>query len=570
MSNLVNSGLLLTVLLLTTQAAQAQPSAPSLNPLRAERPEQPAPSRSSAELAVPAATIEWTFHRTADGQHPDGEEQMMMWLMNRARQNPAAEGVWLATSTEPEVALGRDFFNVNLALLQAEFAGYSPKPPAAFDVRLYDAAFNHSLDQIARDAQDHNGQLDRIDAEGFRWSSYRGSVYSFAGQNGLSQIGLNAHAAFNIDWGPPSSDGSGMQDGRGHRLAIMALDGDYRNVGIAAVPENNPATDVGPYVVSVNYAKAQADGIDHFNRFIVGTVWQDFNANDRYDPGEGRGGVSVTPNLGQYFAVTAAGGGYAIPVTTEGNYQLTFAGGGLAAPVTQQVSVGQESVLLDYRVGQSVSSAQNFVEFLFMQFYGRPGDAGGLQYWAGQIESGVQTAAQVTEVFFNAAEFQDVVGPVAQLYLASLGRLPDTDGLNFWVQAFRNGSALAQIADDFIASPEFQMRFGAAVSNEDLVNLLYLNVLGRSADTDPSGLNYWINELTRPGGLTQAEVVVAFANSEEFANKTIGEIRVTLAYGGLLGRAPSTAELDRGVGLPPNQLITELLYSPDYLGPAVP
>ncbi|WP_372683427.1 hypothetical protein, partial [Desulfosarcina sp.] len=40
-------------------------------------------------LAEPASSdTEWTFHKTADNQHPDGIEQQMTWLMNRARTDP--------------------------------------------------------------------------------------------------------------------------------------------------------------------------------------------------------------------------------------------------------------------------------------------------------------------------------------------------------------------------------------------------------------------------------------------------------------------------------------------------
>ena len=293
-----------------------------------------------------AATTEWTFHKTPDSQHPDAEEQAMMWLMNRARQDPTAEGVFLATSTEPDIAGGRAFFGVNTNLLQAEFAALLPKPPAAFDVRLYNAAKVHSEDLIARNAQDHNNQFNRITAAGFRFSRARGNVFSFADN------GLNAHAAFNIDWGP--GDGTGMQPGRGHRLAIMAIDGDYSNVGFAIVPENNSTTSVGPLVMTGNFCTAQANGVDHFNRFIVGTVWKDLDGNGRYDPGEGFAGVTVTPNQGDFFAITAAGGGYAIPITTAGDYAVTFSGGGIGPDVTQRVTVGTVSVLLDYLVGSVV------------------------------------------------------------------------------------------------------------------------------------------------------------------------------------------------------------------------
>ena len=330
-------------------AAPAQ-QFPALDPPLVQRPDarpRLAPEPGTTDRLSPprAATVEWTGHRTPDGQHPNGDEQAVVWLMNRARQNPTAEGIFLATSAEPDVAGGREFFMVNLGLLQSEFAALAPKPPAAFDVRLYNAALAHSQDLIARDAQDHLGQIDRIDAAGFDYTQARLSVFSFA------QSALNAHAALNIDWGP--GDGTGMQPGRGHRKAIMSIDGDYTNVGLAAVPEGNPGTNVGPLVVSLNYCAAMANGVDHFNRFLVGTVWRDLNGNGRYDPGEGVGGVTVTPDHGEFFAVSAAGGGYAIPITASGDYRVTFSGGNIGASASSQVTVGAESALLDYLVGST-------------------------------------------------------------------------------------------------------------------------------------------------------------------------------------------------------------------------
>ena len=292
-----------------------------------------------------APSAEWTYHRTADGQHPNGDEQALVWLMNRARQDPAAEGQWLATETNPEVAAGRSYFQVNTALLQSEFAGYTAKPPAAFDARLYQAAKVHSDDLIARDAQDHEQQFEQITAAGFHCTQGRGNVFSYASS------ALNAHAAFNIDWGP--GDGTGMQPGRGHRLGIMAIDGDYTNVGLAAVPETNPATKVGPLVITGNYCKAAANGSDHFNVFVVGTVWQDKNNNGRYDSGEGYSNVMVRPNQGTYYAMTAVGGGYAIPVTTSGALTVSFSGGGVADASRNVTVNSSSSVLVDYQANET-------------------------------------------------------------------------------------------------------------------------------------------------------------------------------------------------------------------------
>ncbi len=335
---------------LGTQTASGQESNPPRSP--AENP--PAMTLDPAQiLSLPAPiypslgapTVEWTLHKTADGAHPDGREQQVMWLMNRARANPSAEGVWLATSTDPDIADGRNWFVVNTTVLQNEFNGYSAKPPAAFDVRLYNAAKAHSDDLIARDAQDHTGQFDRINTAGFKWQAVRGNVFAYADSS------LNAHAAWNIDWGSGTADG--MQTGRGHRQAIMSLDpNNYTNVGVALVYENNPGTSVGPYVTTGNYCKAITSYADHYNQFIVGTVWRDLNGNSQYDPGEGIGGVTVTPNAGTYYAVTSASGGYAIPVTmAPGTYSVTFTG---SASGTKNLTIGSTSALLDLVLGAPI------------------------------------------------------------------------------------------------------------------------------------------------------------------------------------------------------------------------
>ena len=328
---------------LSIGAASAEPF-PALDPPVIERalpnsasPPPPAPQRSGMR--------EWLLHKTSDGAHPNHVEQERLWLLNQARQDPTAEGRWLATTSHPDVVGGRNYFDVNLDLLRREFAAIPAKPPAAFDARLYAAAKSHSDNLIVRDAQDHNNQFDRVSAAGFHHSSAAGNVFAY------SKSALNAHAALNIDWGR-SPDG--MQPMRSHRVAMMSLNKDYSNVGIAAVRESNAATNVGPLVMTDNFAKAKSNVRDHYNRFIVGTVWADRNGDGRYSGGEGFARVTVRPEGGTFFAVTAAGGGYAIPITRPGRYAVRFSGGALN--VTRQVDVGANSVLLDLRVAPSGDS----------------------------------------------------------------------------------------------------------------------------------------------------------------------------------------------------------------------
>jgi hypothetical protein len=288
-----------------------------------------------------APRLEWRHHKTADGAHPDGREQQLLWLTNRARANPRLAGIWLATASIPGIALGREYFGVDAGALEREFAGYAAKPPAAFDDRLHEAALAHCRDLIARDAEDHRGQIERVRAAGFRWRAFRGTALSYG------RDVETAHAALAIDWGPGPG---GVQAGRGHRAAVMSLDGEYSNVGIAVVEERDPSTRVGPLVITEDFCRADTTVADHFNRFIVGTVWRDLNADGRYQPGEGIGGTRVTPDRGGYFAVTGAAGGYAVPVAAAGAYWVTFSG---AASAVRGIDVGAASVLLDLETGEA-------------------------------------------------------------------------------------------------------------------------------------------------------------------------------------------------------------------------
>ena len=294
-----------------------------------------------------AQTSEWIYHKTADGQHPDGNEQQMVWLMNRARANPPAEGLFLINSGDSFINDGISYLKVNTTLLVSEFAAIAAKPPAAFDRRLYEASRVHSADLIARRAQDHNYQTERITAAGFSFAMARVSVFSY------SESALAAHGALNIDWGPGGT--GGMQAGRGHRAAIMSDQPSLlSNVGFALLPEPNPNTSIGPLVFSGAYCSARTTMPDHHNRFLTGTVWTDSNNNNRYDPGEGLNQVRIQPDRGSFHAVTGSAGGWAIPITAPDTYNLTFSGSTLHASLPRSATVDSQSVLVDMKVTPGV------------------------------------------------------------------------------------------------------------------------------------------------------------------------------------------------------------------------
>ena len=336
------AAMLLISYVATANAAElmAEPAPPLVAPISEDKLARDQPVR---QLSI-NQSVEWTNHKSLDGINPSPSEQRLLWLMNRARLDPTAEGVWLAESSHPDISGGRSFFGVDLDELKAAFAALDPKPPAAFDIRLHDASELHSLDLIDRNAQDHTGQWEKVLATTFACNGARLSVFSY------STSALNAHAALNIDWGYGPF---GMQDPPGHRYAIMGVwpyvGAGLTNVGLAMVPENNSQTQVGPLVFSGAYCQA---GAGDYDRFLVGTVWDDLDMDNEYDEGEGLANVTVMPNQGTYHAVTGDAGGYAIPIEVAGAYSVTFSGGGLgSSSLTKTVDIGNTSVLLDLEFG---------------------------------------------------------------------------------------------------------------------------------------------------------------------------------------------------------------------------
>lgn len=100
---------------------------------------------------------------------------------------------------------------------------------------------------------------------------------------------------------------------------------------------------------------------------------------------------------------------------------------------------------------------------------------------------------------------------VYRLYVASLGRFPDTSGLTAWTNALTTGMTMNEMARQFTTAPEFTGKY-AALSNFAFVQALYGNVLGRAGD--PGGLSGWATALDT-GTLSRADVILGFANSAE-------------------------------------------------------
>ncbi len=176
----------------------------------------------------------------------------------------------------------------------------------------------------------------------------------------------------------------------------------------------------------------------------------------------------------------------------------------------------------------------------------------------------------------------DPAAPAAQvfrLYQAALGRAPDAAGLYNWINLVKSGAPLTALADGFIASAEFQIRFGTNLGNGDFISQLYLNVLHRAPDAQ--GFNGWSAALAT--GTSRAQVVVGFSESAENKLATAASVQagiwdldrnappVTRLYDTVFGRLPDAGglanwdrALDAGV-LTLDQAAAQFVQSPEFV-----
>lgn len=238
-----------------------------------------------------------------DFGNPSAKEQLFIELINRARANPAAEGTWLANTSDPVLRAPYSQFGVDLALMQTEFQAIVSSPPLAPNAQLTQAARGHSAWMLANDTQAHNQTnppstpTQRMIAAGYNPVATSENV--FASSKGV----IHAHAGFQVDWGTGGT--GGMQAGRGHRVNIH--NAAYREIGVGNLEGDN--ANVGPELVTQNFG-APSSGAT----FGTGVAYYDLNGNDFYDMGEGIAGLQVEVDGANLACVTADGGGWALPI----------------------------------------------------------------------------------------------------------------------------------------------------------------------------------------------------------------------------------------------------------------
>jgi serralysin len=463
---------------------------------------------------------------------PTAFEQAMMEYVNQARMNPLGEyDVALSTAedgspgTQSDIDVAVRYFGVDLEAYRTQMTAFDPVAPLAWNSALATAATTHTELMIETDTQSHNlpGEATlgaRITEAGYTgWATVAENIYAY------TKNPLFGHAGFMIDWGYDDADydgdtlrsdwqtiGDGIQDPAGHRLAIMS--DKYSDIGIGVLAETNPSTSVGPYLVTQNFGTLQGGSPVQ----LLGVFIEDGDGDGFYDIDEGRGGVTITATgtTGTFTTTTWESGGYQMELES-GTYTVVFSGGSITGTASYEITMGQENVKLDSSTSELQSGSSQPSTGTPVVQEGTPQDdimigaAGPADYLLGQAGNDLLMGDG-----FRTFYFPEVSAQVFRLYQATLGREPDVTGHENWTRKIAlDGIGSLEVAQGFVESPEFSARFNGQ-DNGSFVELLYANVLGRTADA--GGLARWTGDLD--AGVARAQVVLGFSDSVEFINTT--------------------------------------------------
>lgn len=103
---------------------------------------------------------------------------------------------------------------------------------------------------------------------------------------------------------------------------------------------------------------------------------------------------------------------------------------------------------------------------------------------------------------------------VAELYVAFFNRAPDSGGLDYWVE--ESGLSLEEISKSFFEQDETREKYPQSLDNTSFVKAIYLNLFNRQPDQ--GGLDYWVRELDRydesggTEGIPRDKMILAVVN----------------------------------------------------------
>jgi len=268
---------------------------------------------------VMGGAMGWGQTVAYDFGSPSADEQMMIELVNRSRAHPGVEAQGFRDAADPakrppdqldwNLADAYSAFGVNMSVAVQRISALPVVPPLAPNAKLLTAARQHTQWMFTNRKQTHiqppsttggDSIARRITATGYDWVAAGENIYAYGSDH------YHVHAGYEVDWGGPDY---GMQRPAGHRLNNHSKDFREIGVGVRWGYSGYTTADVGPLVNTVNFG-AQRNS----SAFVTGVAYYDRNGNQRYDINEGISGLRIDVSGASHHAVTAPGGGYAVPV----------------------------------------------------------------------------------------------------------------------------------------------------------------------------------------------------------------------------------------------------------------
>ncbi len=206
-----------------------------------------------------------------------------------------------------------------------------------------------------------------------------------------------------------------------------------------------------------------------------------------------------------------------------------------------------------------------FVKATIRSATGREATPAEVNYWLPTITSDPAQKGVLIDSLAADEQISGLTNQMSRLYEAYFDRSPDLSGLEYWRYLRSQDVPLLEVSVNFAASREFELRYGAT-SNNQFITLAYRNILKREPDAE--GFTYWGGLMEE--GLTGPELILYFAESEEYRNATRSLHRVQGVYRTLVGRVPTATEaeaalldLEQTGGL--TATANQLIGSADYL-----